>query len=426
MVVQYGEILKTWRTNKRLSYKDLSNRSGVSRATLARWETGRTQPRMAELEAVLAVLQISADQRQEVLALLEAPRAVQQLRATAGAGPPVSGDLLRAMRLRRGWTQQETAGRAGIPQGTLARWESSQDWPSVARLHTLCYALEAHTEELLALTQGLLVATPSRDTVLDSDEINARVTHSLFYSPVADLEFLALEAQLWHISHRHEAAQIQLSFTYCRHARYLAEHQRFEEAALYVTRVQQMASSGYRDETAWADAVVAASRIAGAGGRPIQLKRALNLLHVWAERFTMDQYRAHKAWMNSEIALYLAKMGHAESALMQSKRAIQGTEGLDSIEGWYRRGDYAKVLQQLGRYQEAVEECSGCLRMASGMPERIPFLLTGVQALLGAGQLEAAGDWLHEVDQIIDAHSEANHYRGPADILRLRFQGSVA
>lgn len=423
MEVQCGSLIKTWRKKSHLSYKDLSMRSGVSAATLSRWEAGRTQPRMAELEAVLSALQVSAMERQQALALMEAPRAIQKLRETAGAGPPVSGDLLRTMRLRRGWTQQETARRAGILQGTLARWESSQDWPSSERLHTLCYVLQAHTEELLALTQGILTAagsSPIPDTALDRDTLQRRVTQYLFYSPIADLEFLALEAQLWHLSRRHEAAQIQLSYTYGRHARYLAEHQRFEEAASFVARFQQMANSGYRDDTGWADAILAASRIAGAGGRSLHLNRAVNLLYTSAARSPIVQNKAYQAWIASEIALYLAKLGHTETALVQSRCAIQVTDGLDSIEAWYRRGDYAKVLLQLGRHQEALDECSACLVIAGGMPERIPFLFTGVRALLGGRQFTAAADWLQEIDSIIDAYPKAIHYRALADTLRQR------
>ncbi|MCW3053091.1 MAG: hypothetical protein JWN14_2261, partial [Chthonomonadales bacterium] len=248
----------------------------------------------------------------------------------------------------------------------------------------------------------------------------ARVTHSLFYSPVADLEFLALESQLWHVSRRHEAAQAQLSYTYGRHARYLAEHQRFEEAAPYVERTQQLASSGYRNDIGWADAIVAASRLAGIGGRPLHLNRAVQILHTWGARAPIVQHKEYRAWMTSEIALYLAKMGHTEPALQQSLRAIQETDGLDGIEGWYRRGDHAKVLLQLGRYEESIDACNYCLGMASGMPERIPFLFTAVQALLGARRFETAADRLQEIDRILAVSPETSHYRGQADALKQR------
>ncbi len=421
MVGAFEELLNTWRKQKRLSFKELARQSGVSGATLSRWEAGRTQPRMAELEAVLAALQVSPTQRQEALALMEAPRALQQLRETPGAGgPPVSGDLLRAMRLRKGWTQQETARRAGIAQATLARWERSSDWPSVERLHTLCYALQAHEEELIALTQGFLVANPPMDVVRDDVELRYQVAQSLFYSPLADLEFLALEAQLWHLSRRNEAAQIQLSSIYGSHARYLVEHHRFQEAAPYVARTQQMASSGYRDSTGWADAVVAASRIVGARERPLFLQRAVNLLHTWTDREPIAQHKEYRAWMISEIARYLAKMGHAEPALVQSKRALRIASEVNLVELWCRRGDYAKVLVQIGRYTEALVECNACLSMGEPLVQSLPFMLTGVEALLGAVRPAEAREWLNRIYGIIESSSEASHYRAVADALRQR------
>jgi transcriptional regulator with XRE-family HTH domain len=420
MVIHFGELLKTWRKQKKLSYKDLSMLSGVSGATLARWESGRTQPRMAEMDAVLNSLQVPAAQREQALALLETPRAVQRLRETAGAGPPVSGDLLRAMRLRRGWTQQETAQRAGIAQGTLARWERSLDWPSAERLHTLCYVLEAHEDELLALLRGQFVSTAPLETAPDPDEVRAQVTQAMFYSPLADLEFLGLEAQLWQVSRRHEGAQLQLSHAVGFHARYLAIHQRFEEAAHYVERTQQLASSGYRDDLGWSAAVMAASRVAASGGQPLHLKRAINILHNWVDRAPIAENRGYQAWIISEVALYMLRMGHGETALLQSKRAIRIGSSTEGVEGWWRRGDHAKILLQTGRYDEALDECSDCLSHVHPIQEGVHFRLTGVEALLALSRFAEAADWLRRIYEIIDEYPAASHHRAAADALRQR------
>ena len=182
MTSHVGELLKAWRKRKKLTCDHLSHRSGISRTTLTRWEAGQTQPRMAELEAVLTALEVSFAQRQEAFAHIEAPRAVQRLREVAGASPPVRGDLLRAMRLRQGWTQQETAARSGIAQGTLARWERSEDWPSSERLHTLCFALNAQEVELVALTQGIVTTALPVQAMLDNETVRTTVAHFMFSS----------------------------------------------------------------------------------------------------------------------------------------------------------------------------------------------------------------------------------------------------
>lgn len=214
MTSPVGALLKAWRKSQKLTGKNLARQSGIDPTTLWRWESGQTQPRIAELEAVLTALNATPLQRQEALAYIEAPRAVQRLREVAGSRPAVRGDLLRALRLRRGWTQQETAQRARIAQGTLARWERTEDWPSVERLHTLCYVLQAQEAELTALTQGLVTALIPMQAMLDDETVRITLSHYMFSSLLADVEFLNFEAQLWRIAQKEEKAQFLLSYTY--------------------------------------------------------------------------------------------------------------------------------------------------------------------------------------------------------------------
>ena len=65
MMRQIGELLKEWRRHSKLTGECLARRAGISRTTLTRWESGQTQPRMVELEAVLTALDATAAQRQE-------------------------------------------------------------------------------------------------------------------------------------------------------------------------------------------------------------------------------------------------------------------------------------------------------------------------------------------------------------------------
>ena len=156
MTSSVGNLIKAWRKAKKLTGENLARQAGINRTTLSRWEAGRTQPRMTELEAVLFALEVSPMQRLEALAQMEAPRAIKLLREGTGEAYAVRGDLLRTMRLRQGWTQQETATQMGIAQGTLARWERTEDWPSVERLHLLCNVLHAKDSEWVALSCGFV------------------------------------------------------------------------------------------------------------------------------------------------------------------------------------------------------------------------------------------------------------------------------
>ncbi len=421
MTSHVGELLKAWRKSKKLTGADLARQSGISRTTLTRWEAGQTQPRMMELEAVLTALQASPAQQQEAFSSLQAPRAVKLLRDVMGANLlPVRGDLLRAMRLRQRWTQQETAQRAGIAQGTLARWERTEDWPSAERLHTLCYVLHAQEAEVIALTQGRVTATLPLSTTLDREAARAVVARNMFHSSLADVEFLALEAQLWHLSRREEAALPELSYTYGCHARFLVEHQRFPEAALYVERMHQLARRGYRDDIGWSASVIAMSRIAGMGGRTPNPGKAIKVLRTWVDSPFLREREEYRAWMHSEIAKYLLQMGETESALRLSKQAIRLAERVDTAEPWHRRGDYARVLMEVGQYDEAVEECDAFLNLGEPPAECLPFLLTGAQALAARCRTTEAADWLRQMEGIIAVHPEAFYYHAPIQALKQR------
>src|SRR5579871_6714188 len=107
-----GPFLLDLRRARQMSLGQLAARAHVAASTLSRWETGAYQPRLPELEAVLTALCASPEQRERALGLLDAPRGVQRLRVEAeevaaerGDDPVVpicGGDLLRALRKRRG------------------------------------------------------------------------------------------------------------------------------------------------------------------------------------------------------------------------------------------------------------------------------------------------------------------------------------
>jgi transcriptional regulator with XRE-family HTH domain len=58
--------------------------------------------------------------------------------------PPAARDLLRALRMRGGWTQEPTALRLGVDQSSVVRGERLL---SNEQMQALCFALEAHEGE---------------------------------------------------------------------------------------------------------------------------------------------------------------------------------------------------------------------------------------------------------------------------------------
>src|SRR5262249_17615781 len=122
--MQPGDYLRQLRQSRRLTLAELSATAGVSVRTLSRWETGAFQPRLAELEAALRALGGDRAQWERALSLVEAPRAIARLREEAqkrkadlvglAGHAPTTGDLLRAMRLRRGRTLEQVAAGLGV------------------------------------------------------------------------------------------------------------------------------------------------------------------------------------------------------------------------------------------------------------------------------------------------------------------------
>ena len=171
-----GERLRACRRARGLTLGALALRTGLATSTLSRWESGAFQPGMAELETTLTVLDVSATERMTLLPLVKAPRTVHHLRHAAAELLPASGDLLRAMRLRKGWTQEQTARLAGVSQATLARWERTEVWPNLLHLHTLCTVLDAREPEIVVLTAGPVFSTRSlRILQLQSCSLAARI-----------------------------------------------------------------------------------------------------------------------------------------------------------------------------------------------------------------------------------------------------------
>src|SRR5580658_7004985 len=95
-MTKLGSLLKTWRSQRSISLSGLALKAGIGKATLSRWEAGRTLPRIAELEAVLGALNVSGALRHEALVCLDAPRALHRLQELE-EGLPLRGDLIRAM-----------------------------------------------------------------------------------------------------------------------------------------------------------------------------------------------------------------------------------------------------------------------------------------------------------------------------------------
>jgi transcriptional regulator with XRE-family HTH domain len=159
LTVGFGAWLRGERQARGLSLQALAGLAGVSAAALCRWEAGaRGRPRSFELDQVLASLGLDARERMAVHSALGDATQVRRLWEVAwresgpnprSPAPPLSlpGDVLRDLRMRRGWTQARLAAHLGTNQGSVARWEASTDWPDAPRVVAACEALSANGRE---------------------------------------------------------------------------------------------------------------------------------------------------------------------------------------------------------------------------------------------------------------------------------------
>ena len=411
-----GTLLRGWRTARRLSLGALSLKAGVSKAALSNWERGETRPRIPELEAVLSALGATRAQRLEALAALGAPRALRRLREVTSQAPPVSGDLLRAMRLRRGWTQDEAALRAGIGQSAVARWERGDAWPSEDRLHALCFALGAHPEELAALTLGRLTepAPVSLDALDAEHEVLARRV-SAGEREVMDLRFLSLQSRVWPLAGREKHARRLLARSYLDYARWLSYWRFTREAAPFALRALEFVREEFAPERWWSWGVHLVARSAIQEGARTARDAGVAVLRQWLP--AAEKHPHFEAWLLRDLAWHLCRAGDVDSALVASSRALQVSSRLgDDLR--YSKLTHAETLIKAGRAGEAL--------ILLPLPvHRLPVqgacdALVWAEALHAVNERAAARAWLDQAYATMDAGG-LERLRPEADAVARRF-----
>jgi transcriptional regulator with XRE-family HTH domain len=382
-----------------------AQKSGIHRVTLHRWEKGQAQPRLPELNAMLEVLEASATQRMHAVALMDAPRAQALMRVQIAsiaeqsgmASMPHGGDLLHAMRLRRGWSLEEIATRIGMSSWTLRRWEKAETWPSIEQLHRLCYALQAKEEELIALTCGQFsrLATTAKKTVQELEERVHQFKQSLNDPPfdLKDLELLTLRAEAWTWAARSRAGMRLLTDVYALNYCNLSYQDRTAEAVAIAEKyfdLMPKKTPDFRAELVWQMIWIgaAAERLyATKRTTPKQCIRELKLVLPFT-RGTRNEPDAL-----SQISEMLLLQGDHEEALQVAAEAYQSAARNMGDEGgaWFR-GKMGVQLIRVGRFAE------GLPLLSTGSPgdwyRLVETSLWKVEAFLGLGETKDAEYWL--------------------------------
>jgi transcriptional regulator with XRE-family HTH domain len=419
-----GTLLWEMRTGRGLSLGQLAKQAGISKAALSRWEAGTRQPRVPELDAVLAAMGASAAQHARAFACIAAPRALRRLNAPAqqiaGMGaPPSAGDLLRAMRLRGGLSQEQIAVRIGVRQHTVARWELGERLPSSEEMQVLCFALDAREEELIALTTGRF-SEQSAPIAADADAVQQEVDELMFAPEPAleDLRFLTLEHALWVEAAQHERVRPILANVHAYHAHYLSNHGRWQEAGAQAQRALEL-TARQEHEPEWV--LRAALKLAAAtvyGGHHSAPERGISLLTRWLPHSQSPNFTA---WILSDIALYAGLSGQTERGVMIAKQAV----AIPEVEWQMRRLDLSRALIADGRSGEALDNLPNLDDEARGA--RVYSLLIETEAHLLLGFAHRAHESLQQAYRLINLHGPRVR-REQADRLARRIdlaQGSI-
>lgn len=415
MASELGPFLRRLRKTRHLTLDQVAQAAGISRVTLNRWETGKHLPRLPELEAVLTALDTAANQRREALSLLDVPRAQARVREDIAAfarqtgmgSIPSAGDLLRAMRLRRGMSLEQVANHLNISTRTLRFWEKTEVWPSVAQLHILCHFVGAEEREIVALTCGQFV-NPSPAPPLNGRSIELRrhaIGSRIYAGGAPDLDYLLLLADAWRLAVQQPAERSRLAYIYAQYADNLVTHKRFSEAAQIADHALELMPEKEPRESFWLYAGITSARAAVFQGARQQPLRGMRILQDWLPVAKLPEFRAY---VLSDMAEYLMLAGGASNVaeairlLEQAcELAAQSVLYPPAIELVVRTVDLAEALLHAGRPAEAIDHLLPLRLEFGGGHHRTNAALLEAEAYIALGDQTLAGERLAIANQDI-------------------------
>jgi transcriptional regulator with XRE-family HTH domain len=354
---RFGLYLQQIRKSRKAGIAPTARVAGLHRSTLHRWEKGESLPCLSELEAVLTALEATSQQKRQALALMDAPRAQAQVRQRINRIAehldietlPHGGDLLRAMRIRRGWTLEDAASRISVSARTLRRWEQGSIWPPLPQLHTLCFVFKAEEEEMIALTCGHLRFTHSRepaDRLLTPEALEHRLWAIDAYREhgtykLLELELLSLKRQAWRLAPHQARGRYLLALAHYIHARHHHAWGSVQESGRLANLAMWPLAETVEGEPYALYAAVIAARVANYEGMRPSPQRAVEILRPW---LPLKRWKAHAGWARSEMAAFLCQCGNVDAGLAMSEEALQIASEMDPIYQMRRHLSHVDIV----------------------------------------------------------------------------------
>lgn len=408
-----AEHLRRMRASRGLTLRQLARAARVNVSTLSRWEAGMTTPRVYELRAVLTALRATETECAQAWQLLDAPRAtpmavgVREGAPSPSGAAPIGGELLRALRGRRGWTLEQVALHVGVTVSTLSRWERSESWPSDEQLGRLCTVLGASEAEHQALQNGRGVLTWLPFEVASAAEmeelLEAVNTDQLPIDPVmTDLLYRCVQGRLWQMVSVNRAPKSLLIDAFAYHCRYLVEQARVHEAQLSVQRALRLMPRSEPLRPHWFYIVHAQAKGAAECSPHLIPMEGVVILRRWlsqAEQCAPE----HAAWFWRNSAEYLSFSRHRHEAVETHTVARRKSDP-------WREGDPnillsdALVLANLGQSEQALRLLTDNPSLADpeeqGVQQCINKALIWIRVLCQCGLHAEAQRWWLRLQQI--------------------------
>jgi transcriptional regulator with XRE-family HTH domain len=418
-MVSLGSHLRQLRLARGLSIRALAERAKVNPSTLSRWESDSTLPRVYELEAVLNALQASGTERAQALEQLHAPRGVRAMTTAtvslvlpAGAAP-IGGELLKAMRQRRGWTLEQVAFHVGVTVSTVSRWERSESWPAAEQLARLCVVLGASEAEHAALQGGRGVLHWLPFPAASASDLAALLeavrTHQVPIEPaLMELVYLGIEGRVWQMVGRGEAQVSLLLDAYAYHCSWLVEQARVQEAQLPACRALRLFGQANPMRPHWFGVLHALAKgAAELGSRPSPLE-GVALLRRWLPRAERDAPE-YAAWFLRDIAEYLSFSRYRSDAEAACQYAQQRSQPWVPEDPNVALSN-ALVLTNLGQPEQALEILATTPDLAwdpnDSIQQRINEACVWIQALDGCGRDAEAAVWRERLTRTLQQRGD--------------------
>jgi transcriptional regulator with XRE-family HTH domain len=409
-----GELITGMRATRRLSLRRLADRAGVGKSTLSDWEKGTHLPRLPELEAVLAALEATPDERRRALAAIPAPRAARRFReaqeSKAEEAPPpfTGGDLLRAMRRRERLSLEQVADHLNVRASTVSRWESSRTLPSPELLDPLFELLRAYPQERAILSDpGFLRALPDSGEPATLEQLEGRLMGlvDLHYAARApmDLGYLSLQSQIRWVVADQPGAYPLLAEAYRYHAAWLLYHQRWREAAHAAECAMELYRRHSRPSYHWAWPVhLYAQAVTGPGNGP-QIRRGIEVLESFPLSWAGDG-PAYGAMLLRDLGKFYSGERRADEAQALFDRADELLAPVENrIEPYLCRADRARALLTQGDANGAAAVMPPPPTPGDwGVRFTIGNCLTWAEIMLGLNDKHEAHEWMDQAFRHID------------------------